>query len=473
MIGLNVGGLREQLLGGPKPAQIQSLAVLPLENLSGDPEQDYFAAGMHEELIATLSRISALKVISRTSAVRYKGSDKPLPEIGRELGVDGIIEGSVRRAGQQVRITVQLIDAASDRHLWTDSYQRELLDVLALQSELAQAIAREIKIAVTPQQAAHLAARRPVNPETYEAYLKGMFWLNKATPEGTRKGMAYLREAVEKDPGDALAYAGLALGYITLAHGPAPPKDALPLARAAAEKALDLDDTLAEPFAALAFVKGYYEWDWAGAEQALQRALDLNPSLAIAHFHVAWFHVLFGRMEEAITEHKRAQELDPLMPLNSADLGQLYVWDQRYEEAMDEVEKSIEIDPNYPHGHWVRGIVYREKGMYEEAIAAHQKAGELSPTWRWVLGCTYAAAGRTDEARKLLAELKEEEITPWRAFWLAKIYTALGEKDEAFRWLNYEHPHLWVPWIRVWPDFEPLRDDPRFDDLLRRMNLPE
>ena len=471
-LGLNVGGLRDRILGTATAPRIRSIAVLPLANLSGDPEQDYFADGMTEALITDLGKIAALRVISRRSVMRYRGSDKSLQEIARELNVDAVVEGSALRSGDRVRITAQLIHVATDSQLWSERYERNLRDILVLQGEVTTAIAREIKVKLTPQQQTRLASTRQVNPATHEAYLRGMFWLNKATPEGAQKGMAYLREAVEKDPGDPLAYAGLALGYITLAHGPAPPKDALPLAKAATEKALELDDMLAEALAASAFLKGYYGWEWEVAQQTLDRALEINPSLAIAHYHNSWFHALFGRMDEAIAEHKRAQELDPLMPLHTAWLGALYLWEGRYEEAIEEARKSIEINPNYPVGHFVLGLVYRDKGMYEEAIAAHQKVAEVAPPWKWALGCTYAAAGRTDEARKLLDELKEQEVTRWRAYWLAELHTALGEKDEAFRWLNYEHLHAWVPWVRVIPEFEPLRDDPRFQDLLRRMNLP-
>jgi len=453
-----------------RPGQITRLAVLPFANLMNDPDQEYFVDGMHDALLTELSKLGALTVISRQSVIRYKGSDKPLREIARELQAHALIEGSVMRAGDDVRINVQLIEAAADRHLWADIFDRKLEDVLALHSDVVRAIAAEVKVTLTPQEETRLAGARQINPETYEAYLKGMFYLNKFEIE---KGLTYFNQAIEKDPADPLAYAGLALGYVTVGHSHAATPDAWPRAREAALTALRLDETLAEGHAALADVKLYYEWDWEGAEQSFLRADELNPNLAMNHYHYAWYRALFGRLDEAIEEHKRAQELDPLTPLHTAWLGELYYWRGQYEEAIDEARKSLELDPDFPIGWLVLGRVYVAKGMYEEAIAAHQKLVEVAPRRRWNLGCTYALAGRRDEALKILAELEKEEATPFGAWGLASLYTALGEKDEAFRWLAYEEPHAFVPWVRVLPLFEPLWDDPRFKDLLRRMNLPE
>jgi serine/threonine-protein kinase len=292
-------------LGGAGPGRIKSLAVLPLQNLTGDPEQEYFADGMTEALIANLGKIGALQVRSRTSIMQYKNVKKPLTEIARELNVNAVVEGSVMRVAEQVRITVQLINAPTDTHLWVDSYERDLRDILTLLSEVARTIARQIEITVTPDQEARLAARRPVNPETYKAYLKGMFHLNKMTPEGTEKGLDYLRQAIEKDPADPLAYGGLALGYVASAHAPGAPPDAFARAEAAALEALELDDTLAEAHAALAQIKLYRDWDWAGAEQAFQRALKLNPSLTLTRAHYSFYLLLFGRTDEASAEMRR------------------------------------------------------------------------------------------------------------------------------------------------------------------------
>jgi serine/threonine-protein kinase len=475
VVGLNVGRWREQLLGGAGPGRIQSLAVLPLQNLTGDPEQDYFADGMTDALIADLGKIGALQVRSRTSIMQYKDVKKPLSEIARELNVDAVVEGSVLRVGQQVRITAQLIHAPTDTHIWVDSYERDLRDILTLFSEIARTIASEIEITLTPDQEARLAARRPINPATYEAYLKGMFHLNKMTPEGTGKGLAYLHQAIENDPADPLAYGGLALGYAASAHGPGSSPDALARTEEAALKALDLDDNLAEAHAALAHLKLYRDWDWEAAEQAFQRALQLNPGLTLTRSHYSWYLLLFGRTEEALAEMRRVQELDPLTPLWSAYLGTQYLWEGQYEEAIEEIRKSLELDPDFAYALNALGGAYAAKGMYEDAIEAQRKAGMLGREWKSGLGCTYAMAGRPDEARLVLAEL-EADATIWDTWFLAQICTTLGEKDEAFRWLEAafgppKQPYL--PWTRCAPEFKPLRDDPRFADLLRRMNVPE
>ncbi len=347
--------------------------------------------------------------------------------------------------------------------------------MLALQSEVAQAIAQQIEITVTPDQEALLAARRPVNPETYEAYLKGMFHLNKSTAEGTEKGLDYLRQAIEKDPADPLAQGGLALGYAISAHGPGAPPDAAGRATAAALKALELDDTVAEAHAALALNKLYVDWDWETVEQSFQRALKLNSSMAPTRGHYSWYLLLLGRTDEALAQMRQVQELDPLEPRWAAWQGWQYWWIGQYNEAIDEARKSLELDPDFPVGLYVLGSAYAEKGMYEEAIKAHQRAAEVSRSRKPALGRTYAMAGRLNEARQVLAEL-EADHTPWDTWFIAQVYAVLGEKDEAFRWLEaaFEPPHHhYLPWLKFPPGFKPLHDDPRFGDLLRRMNLPE
>jgi TolB-like protein/Tfp pilus assembly protein PilF/tRNA A-37 threonylcarbamoyl transferase component Bud32 len=471
LVGLNVGGLRDRLWPGAAAPKIQSLAVLPLEDLSGDKEQEYFADGMTEELITNLAKISALKVISRTSVMQYKGTKKALPQIAKELNVDAVIEGSVLREGGRVRITAQLIQASTDQHLWAESYERDLRSVLAMQSEIASVIAEKVRAALTPTERARLAGARPVNPEAYEAYLKGKFYLNKYTPEGFEKGLAYLNQAIEKDPTNPLPYAELALGYGMMGHEQAP--ETFPRARAAALKALELDETLAEAHEALAEIKLYADWDWAGAEQGFRRALEINPNLAQGHIHYSWYLQLVRPLDEAIAEMKRGQELDPLTPLWSAWLGWQYWEAGQNDNAVDAARKSLELDPNFPVGLYILGAAYAQKGMYAEAVAVHQKAGLASPAWRWPLGRTYALAGRKEEARKVAAELEREPagLNPWG---LAEIYTALGEKDAAFRWLEacFRSRSGFLPWIRIEVPFKPLHSDPRFQDLVRRMNLP-
>ena len=352
---------------------MDSIAVLPMENLSGDPNQEYFSDGITDALINELAKISALRVISRTSVMRYKEVRKSLSEIARELNVDAVVEASVLTVGGKVQIRAQLIQVPAEQNLWAQSYEREISNILVLQSEVARAIAREIKVKLTPKEETLLASVRPVNPEAYEAYLKGMFYLNKFTLEGFEKGLAYLEQAIEKDPTNPLPYAGLAIGTSIAGHGLGfglvPPGEAFPPAKEAALKALELDEMLAEAHTALALVKIYYEWDWTGAEKAFKRALELNPNIPEAHRHHAWYFVLIGRMDDAIAEMKLAQEVDPLTPIYTAELGWLYWEAKQYGKAIDEAQKSLELDPNFPVGLHVLGRVYAEKGMFEKAFA--------------------------------------------------------------------------------------------------------
>ena len=450
---------------------ISSIAVLPLANMSNDPEQDYFAIGMTEELITELSKISALKVTSRQSVMRFKDSELSMSEIARLLGVDAIIEGSVFRVGDSVRITTQLIHGATDEHLWADRFDRELKNILILHSEVAKAIAKEIKITLTPEEETLLSNARPVNPETYEAYLKGMFYLDKSDPNEFNKGLMYLNEAIEKNPGDPLAYTGLAQGYINIGHGPAPPPGVWSKAEAATLTALKLDPTLAEGHASLARVKLYYQWDWQGAELEFERTIELDPSLAKNRYHHAWFLYLTGHMDEAIVEHTLAKELNPLTPLHTAWLGGLYYLDGQYERAIEEARNSLELNPEYGTGLLILGYAYLGMGKHEEAIAAHEKMASVAPWWSYALGATYARTGNISGAEKILAELEEAEATPWGAFTLISLNAALGNLDEAFKWLDYEQPHAWIPWVAVMTEFEPLRDDPRFKEFLVRMKL--
>ena len=474
LMGLNVGGLRERLWGGAP--RIRSLAVLPLANLSGDPQQEYFADGMTEELITNLAKISALKVISRTSMVQYKGTKKPLPQIAKELNVDALIEGSVLREGGQVRITAQLIQASTDQHLWAESYQRDLRGVLSLQGEIASAIADKVSAVVTPTERARLARARPVSPEAYEAYLKGRFYLNKMTPEGYEKALAYFNQAIEKDPTNPLPHAALALGYSVIGHE----RDvhAFERARAAAHEAEALGgEPLAEMYTALGMIELVSDWDYASAEKDLRRAIELNPSIGEAHDFYSFYLLLIGHPDEALAEIKRAQEVEPLTPLFYSDRGWLYWCVGQYDNAIEEARKSLELDPIFNQGLGVIGDAYAAKGKYAEAIAAHKKLAATDPAWRWSLVRSYALAGQPDEARRTLAKFLGEKPTPTGAFagWsLAAVYAALGEKEEAFRWLEaaYKERCSFLPWLMVNPAYAPLRSDPRFQDLVRRMHLP-
>ncbi|MBK9166667.1 MAG: winged helix-turn-helix domain-containing protein [Bryobacterales bacterium] len=470
---IGIGAAAALFLRAPPPA-IASLAVLPFQNFSGDPDQQYFSDGMTDALITDLSRIHSLRVISRTSVMRYRDTEEPLPAIARELGVDAVLEGSVVRDGNRVRVTAQLVEAATDRHLWAESYEREMDSILALQNEIVRNVTREVRVRLEPREEARLASARPINPATYEAYLRGMFHLNKATAADSAKGLEYLKQAVALDPGNAMAHAGLALGYIQVAHSAEAWTDSLPRAKEAASTAIQLDPNLAEASASLGFVAGYWEWDWDEAFRHIERAIELSPSMPIAYYHRSWFNALFGRMPEAIADHERGRQLDPFNPLQTGWLAELYRWEGRYAEATAGAEGSIEIAPGFPVGYFVLGLIRQEQGRYDDALTFFRKAAEVSPAWRWVQGLAYGEAGRQVEARKLLAELNGQPVDSWTAFWRMAIHAALGEMDEAFRWLRYEPHHAWLPWVRVlpWPGLTALRQDPRFPAELRRMNLP-
>jgi serine/threonine-protein kinase len=483
----NLAGLRERLLRavGERPhmslPKIESMAVLPLENLSRDPEQEYFADGMTEELITNLGQIEALRVISRTSVMRFKGVRPAggLPEIARQLKVDAVVEGSVLRSGDRVRITAQLIDARTDRHLWAQSYERDLRDVLALQGEVAQAIANEIKIKVTPQEQMRLASARPVNPDAHEAYLKGRYYWNLRTEEGLKKGIEYFQQAIEKDPGYALAYAGLADSYIVLGEWwLMASRGAYPRAKAAALKALEIDETLAEAHTSLGAVRDDYDWDWAGAEKEFKRAIELNPSYATGHQWYAEYLSEMGRHNEAIAELKRAQASDPLSPIIGAVGGYIFLFARRYDEAIAQCRRALELNAGFYPAHFNLGRVYQQEKLYPQAISEYQKAKALeegNPGLAAELARGYAAAGKRIEALKIISQLTELSKRRYVSLYrVAQAYAALGEFDQAFALLGraYEEHAFELVFLKVEPENDPLRSDPRFQDLLRRMNFP-
>jgi TolB-like protein len=457
-----------------------SIAVLPLQNVTGDPEQEYFVAGMHDALITVLSKIRALKVISRSSASVYRNIVQPVRQTGLELGVAHVIEGSVFRTEDHVRINVQLIEAASDQTLWSENYERDIEDVLALQSEVARAIAEKTRVELTPDEESRLTSTRKVNPATYEKYLRGMFHLNQYTPDGMQRGLAYLHEAVENDPDDPLAYAGLALGYTLIGHSSNPPPGAWTTAREAAVRALELDPLFPEAQGAMAEIQLYYDWDWDGAEQSFRRALQLNPNLDFAHAHYAWYHQLMGNAEAAFEHMRRAQQIAPVTPIFTAWLGWLHWGENQLDEAIAEAQKSLELNPSFPWGLYVLGGVYAAKGMFEEAITTHQRLFEVMPNLgRWSLGSTYALMGREEDARGVLGEL-EENPGQKDLLMLGIIYAALGDEEEALRWLEAaSQAHVdWFPWIgartgteEVW-GLASLRDRPRFRNLVAGLALP-
>jgi len=460
------------------PTGIRSLAVLPLDNLSGDASQDYFADGMTDELITDLAQISALRVISRTSVMAYKGARKPLPEIARELNVDAVVEGSVLRAGDQVRITAQLIEASTDKHLWSQRYEGELRDTLALQNRVAGAIADQIRINLTPQEEAALKNVRVVNPEAYESYLKGRYFWNKRTAGGLKVALAYFNQAIEGDPKSAQAYSGLADTYALLGdwqYAVMTPKEAFPKAKAAAIKALELDSTLSEAHTSLAFSLDLFDWNWEAAEKEFRRAIELNPGYATAHHWYAWHLSGMGRNSEAIAEMRKAENLDPLSLIINADLAELLLIARFSDESIRQSRKTIDMDPNFAVAHYDLGQALVRKHMYSEAIAELETATKLSadsPICKSTLAYAYAVSGRRNEALKILNDLTKQSKEFSSAAEIALIYVGLGENDQAMTWLEKAHSERFNPSILLRPAFDPLRSDPRFQNLVHRIGLP-
>jgi TolB-like protein/DNA-binding winged helix-turn-helix (wHTH) protein/Tfp pilus assembly protein PilF len=458
---------------------IHSLAVLPLESLSNDASQDYFADGMTDELISDLGQISALRVISRTSVMTYKHARKPLPQIARELNVDAVVEGTVLRSGDQVRITAQLIEASSDKHLWSHDYEGDLRDALALQNQVAHAIAEQIRINLNPQEQAALKTVKVVNPQAYESYLKGRYFWNKRTADGLKSALAYFNEAIGEDPKYAQAYSGLADTYALLGdwqYAVMTPKEAFPKAKAAAIKALELNSSLGEAHTSLAFCLDAFGWDLDSAGKEFRQAIELNPGYATAHHWYAWHLSVLGRNDEAIAEMRKAENLDPLSLIINADLAELLAILRSYEESMRQSHKTIEMDPNFALAHNQLAQAYLAKHMNEEAVAELQKAVRLSggsPTCIASLARAYAASGKRSEAVRLLSELKKRSIPSYSdASEISVIYAALGDKDQAMNWLEKAFEERFNPSVLLRPGFDPLRSDPRFEDLERRIGLP-
>ena len=477
-LGLNVLGLRDWVSSNLTPAPIDSIAVLPLRNLSGDPEQEYFADGMTEALMTDLAKIGALKVISHSSIMRYKGTDKPLREIAGELDVDVIVEGSALRVGDRVRITAQLIDPETNQALWADSYERDLQDVLLLQGEVAQAIASEIQVALTPLETTRLASARPVNPEAHEAYLKGRFHANKLTPPDIEAALSYFKLALEKDPDYALAYVGVARVWggrnqMGFTH----PSEAVPKQREAVERALELDDSLAEAHAALAALKTWGEWDWVAAERAFERALELNPNDAEARVYYSFFLNESRRPDEAMVQIERALELDPFNDFYQALYGVVLMSVRRYDEAIEQFRTALRTAPGNPVALIQLSTTFHLAGMYEDALESHKSylntVGDSEGMEALVRGfeeSDYAGAMRslaeTMAARSLRTGTNPVDV--------AVLYVRAGENEPALDWLERafveRDPNLAA--INARPDLDPLRDDPRFQYLVRRMNLP-
>jgi len=476
LVAFNTGGWRERFLTRSGVPRIESLAVLPLENLSRDPEQEYFADGMTDELTTNLAQISGLRVISRASVMQFKGVRKSLPTIARELNVDGVIEGSVLRSGGRVRITAQLIHAPTDAHLWANSYERELGDVLALQDEVARAIAQQIRVKLTPQDKMRFVRARPIRPDAHEAYLKGNYYLGQGSLE---KGKQHFQQAIQLDPDYAPPYAALA-GYYYLAglFAMLPPIEAFPKAKDAAAKALEKDDTLAIAHDAMALVKLQHEWNWADSEAEFRRAIALNPNNADIHHDYAHYLMSLDRVPESVAENQRAVELDPFDAVLIGCLGWHSLYARRYDQAIEHSLKAIQMEPDYFWAHLVLGWAYEQKSMFEQAIAEFRKAIALmegAPLARASLAHAFAVAGKRPEARKILGQLMQESNRSYvSAYDVAAIYAGLGDRERAFEWLQkaYAERSSLLVHIKWDPRFDVLRSDAHFQDLLRRVGLP-
>jgi serine/threonine protein kinase/tetratricopeptide (TPR) repeat protein len=479
IVGLFAPDVWDRISGGPSPPKIESIAVLPLENLSGDPEQEYFADGMTGALIADLAKIGALKVISRTSAMRYKETDMPLPEIAREMNVDAVVEGSAVRAGDRVRITVQLIDARTDHHLWAASYERDIHDVLALQGEVSESIAREVAAVLMPEERARFKNRRQVDPDAYEAYLKGRDYASRV-PEGLETAVEHFRRAIDRDPEYALAWAGLAQTRHPLAvFGLAPPADSYAAAKIEASKALELDDTLGDAHVVLGDI-AFFEWDWAAAQREYERALQLDPNSPEAHRGYANSFVARGLMGPALGEARSAWELDPLSVAMNALLADVLYLSGRYDETVERCRRALEVEPDSSLIHWLLWRSFHQKGMYPDAAAAYAKyvypeflsaprdaADNLASRFD---GSGYDAV--LLEGAQVLEEQWETRSDPLT---IALSYFHASRIDDGFLWLEraYERREPALPLLlRAERMLDLVRDDPRFQDLRRRMNFP-
>jgi serine/threonine-protein kinase len=459
---------------------ISSVAVLPFVNMAGDPETEYLSDGITESLINSLSHLPELRVMSRSSTFRYKGTNADPRDVGRELGVDGVLVGRVMQRADNLSISIELVDARDNTHVWGKQYERKLTEIFALQDEMARDLSQSLRLRLSGEEEQRLVKRYTDNVEAYQLYLKGRYYWNKRTPDGFKKGLELFQQAIDTDPAYALAYAGLADSYAMLGdYSVLAPREAFPRAEAAATTALKLDDNLAEGHTSLAFVKMAYEWDWAMADREFRRAIELNPNYATAHQWYASYLVMMGRFDDSIREIKRAQELDPLSRIINANLGLHYYYARKFDESIAQLKKTISLDDSFFVAHQYLGRTYIQKGMNKEAVSELERARELSgnaPEVVASLGHAYAVAGRTGDAQKVLSDLDEiardRYVLP---YFRAAVYTGLGDKDQAFAWLEraFEERHPGLVLVNIDPRFDSLRSDPRFADLIRRLGIAQ
>jgi TolB-like protein/Flp pilus assembly protein TadD len=456
-------------------AAAKSIAVLPFENLSEDKANAYFADGIQEEILTRLAKIADLKVISRTSTQRYQSKPGNLSEIAKQLGVANILEGSVQKAGDSVRVSVNLIRADSDSHLWADTYDRKLTDIFGVESEIAKAIADTLQAKLTGSELHAIAARPTENTEAYQLYLKGRFFWNKRTTNDLKKSVDYFNQAIAADPKYALAYVGLADAYVLMpAYGGSAPRDCYPQAKTAAKKALELHDALGEAYTSLARVLCSYDFDFSQGTREFQRAIELNPNYATAHQWYGFDLLCLGRFNEAIAELKRAIELDPLSLVINTDLGNAYIYARRYDEAIEQLRKTLEMDPGFYYAHWNLGSALAAKGDLRAAIGEYQNALALSgdPRLLGLLAYAYGSSGNKAEAMKILDQLTALSRQRFvSVFSFALVYLGLGEKNQALHFLekSYEDRDVGIALIKIHPFLDPLRGDPRFEALVEKI----
>jgi adenylate cyclase len=461
----------------PPDAERKSVAVLPFVNLSAEPESELFSDGITFDIINHLAKITDLKVISRTSVMRYKATQVPLRQIGEELGVVTIVEGEVQRVGDRVRISAQLVDARTDEHLWADQYDRELLDVFAIQSDVAQQVAGALRATLTLGERQRIERRPTEDFQAYTLYLKGRYFWDRRG-EGIAKGLEYFQRALEIDPDYALAHAGVADCILLLGfYGYIPSREAWPKAKAAALRALEIDDGLAEAHSSLAFAKTCYDWDMQEAEKDFKRAIELNPGHAPAYYWYATLFLALGRFEEGFSQNERSLEVDPLSIFATAHYGWCLIGGRQYGRAREQLKRALELDPNFAHAHWLLGWVAGIESRFEESIACLQKALEFSNNYPWFLahlGWVYGVSGRADEARAVLSELNVRRREQYlRSVYFALVYAGLGERDEALDWLEkaYEERDIWMTWLKRDPTFDSLRSEPRFKALIKKIGV--
>jgi serine/threonine protein kinase/tetratricopeptide (TPR) repeat protein len=461
-------------------ATFESIAVLPFVNQTGDPETEYISDGLTESIINSLTQLPDLRVIARSSVFRYKGKETDPIVVGNQLGVRAVLTGRILQRGDNLTVSVELVDVRDNQQLWGEQYERKVSDLLAVQREIAQDISEKLRTKISGEVQGRVTKRYTENAEAYQLYLKGRYFWNKRTRDDLRKSIEYFNQAIERDPNYALAYAGLADAYVLFSgYSAGTPQDSYPKARAAAKRALELDDTLAPAHAALGLELFAYEWDAGEATREFRRAIELNPNYATAHHWYGNQVLLYtGRFDEAIAEMKRAQELDPLSLIVNADVGDTYFYARQYDKAIEQLLKTIEMDQSFYYARYELGMAYEMKGDYQQAIAAYKQARQLNtdPRVLALLGHAYAASGKRDEALKALNQLKEiakQQYVP--AYHFVIVYVGLGDKDRAFQWLEqtYQERTSRMTILGVDPFLDPLRSDPRFTDLVRRVGLQQ